>query len=147
MLGAEDCGQLNTWNMRQHVCRAPAVCVDSGLIRDQADSDRMIRIGVELAKCVFLEHVDPRLYFTVAHSEAPLSHQRFVVSGDAGEPQLFVLVDFQIKRIDDGGSDVGAQRHHRSVAVGVHRIGENDDVRVCDRIDPKRGACKAGVPE
>src|SRR5665213_551793 len=108
--------------MREHVGCTLAVRIDSGLIRDQANSYRMIRIGVKLAECMLLAHVDPRTHFAVASSDAPLSHQRFVVSGDASQPQLLALVDREVKRPYNGGCNVGAQRHNRSVAVGVHPV-------------------------
>ncbi len=65
----------------------------------------MTRIRVEFAEGMSLQHIDPRLHFAVAVTDAAGCQQRFVIPGDAGKAQLVFLRGGKCERLDNGGSD------------------------------------------
>ena len=52
-----------------------------------------------------------------------------------------------MQRPNDSIRQLPAQRDHVSFAVRMHRVREQDDVRIAGRIDPDRGACESRVPK
>ena len=64
-------------------------------------------------------------------------HERFVVAGDARQAQLVLLGRCQVERCDDCRRDARAQGNCAFAAARMDSIGEQDDVGVCDRIDPQ----------
>ena len=147
MLRTEDCRQPQAWSMRQHIGSAPPLRIDRSLVGHQADSYRMTRIRMQFAKSVFLENIDSRLHCAVSHSNPPLGHQRFVVSGNARQAKLFFLIHRQVERVRNSGGNMRAQRNHRSMPIRMDRIGKNNDVSVRHWIDPQRCACEPRMPE
>ena len=100
--GLKIAAQLDAGRMGQHIDRPPPVRIHAGLVGHQSHPHRMSRVGLQLAKVVRLKHVDSSLHFAVARREPPRRHQRFVVSGDARQPQLLSFRDCQIKRLHHG---------------------------------------------
>ncbi len=147
VFGTEDCCQLHARRMSQHVGRALAARIDTGLVGDQADFDGMRGIGMEFAEAVGLKHVDPGLDFAIARVEAMRGHQRLVVAGDAGHSQLVLLGDGEVEARSDGGCNSRSQGNHRVAAARMHGVGEKNDVGVGDRVNPQRCAGEAGVAE
>jgi hypothetical protein len=51
---------------------------------------------MKFTKSVCFEDIDPRLHISIATSDAPFGHHRFVVTCDAREPKLFAFAHREV---------------------------------------------------
>ena len=115
---------------------AAALAVETGVVGDQPDA-----LALEGREFLIFEHVEPGLGGSVARHFAPRARaaQGLVVAGERDA----LRVDSERRRHD--GRHLAAQRREGRPRVGMHAVGQQDDVRLARRVDPDGGAGEAGV--
>ena len=146
VLRAEDRIQRNSRSRRQHINRSLPRSVDASLIRHQPNV-LLPFSRLQHIEPVLLEHIDPVLHRSITRAHAPLRAHGLVVSRDALPPQRFLLLHRQRQSRRNFRGHLHPQPDRIALPPRMHRIGQQNDVRLRRRIDPDRCPREPRMPE